>query len=325
MSTPDTTAASQLPTELLWLADAPLFIDRHQVEAFYDAVVRPTYRATKVVDSTGADVKVQVAGKVTTEVKLTFGALLSALAAAIPGLGGRIGGEVSGGREQVSREQTNVELAPIDTPQRQLLLLTIHYLRLHAAGTGRFYIVQDPSNEAWRTPEFIRAVPRALVYLELPGQADAVAPLVPTMLIPTAAEFDGPGDGAGVVELYSKMPGFREAGPYPEPKPGESAADLRDRRRLYWREFQKGFSATKVMVAVEDAARAAKGRVRWIDYRLPITDQGDTLHLHVVPAGEYDAGVFAYNLIKRGYKHGLRLVGTLKSEPDLNVLAVYDR
>ena len=29
--------------------------------------------------------------------------------------------------------------------------------------------------------------------------------------------------------------------------------------------------------------------------------------------------------IKRGYKHGIRLVGTLKSEPDMNVLAIYER
>jgi hypothetical protein len=78
------------------------------------------------------------------------------------------------------------------------------------------------------------------------------------------------------------------------------------------------------MVAVEEAS-SHKGRIRWIDYRLPVTRAGDTLHLHVCPAGRYDTGVFAYNLIKRGFKHGLRLVGTLKSEPDMNVLAIYDK
>jgi hypothetical protein len=46
---------------------------------------------------------------------------------------------------------------------------------------------------------------------------------------------------------------------------------------------------------------------------------------HVCPAGKYDTGVFAYNFIKRGYKHGLRLIGTLKSEPDMNVLAIYEK
>src|SRR5262249_7857362 len=119
------------------------------------------------------------------------------------------------------------------------------------------------------------------------------------------------------------IPGAKEADKYPEPEASESAEKLRDRRRVYWSVFREHFSATKAMIAVEQAAGA--GRIRWIDYRLPITDRGDTLHLHCCPGGHYDTGVFAYNLIKRGFKHGLRLVGTLKSEPDLNVLAIYDR
>ncbi len=75
---------------------------------------------------------------------------------------------------------------------------------------------------------------------------------------------------------------------------------------------------------VEQAA-ATNGRIRWIDFRLPLTTEGDTLHLHIVAGGEFDTGVLAYNFIKRGYKHGLRLVGTMKSEPDMNVLAVFEK
>jgi hypothetical protein len=78
------------------------------------------------------------------------------------------------------------------------------------------------------------------------------------------------------------------------------------------------------MLAVE-AAATQHGRIHWIDYRLPLTQDGDTLHLHICPAGKYDTGVFAYNFIKRGFKHGARLVGTLKSEPDMNVLAIYEK
>ena len=78
------------------------------------------------------------------------------------------------------------------------------------------------------------------------------------------------------------------------------------------------------MVVVEEAA-SKHGRIRWIAYRVPVTAEGDTLHLHIVPAAIYDTGTFAYNFIKRGYKHGIRLVGTLKSEPDMNVLAIYEK
>ena len=41
--------------------------------------------------------------------------------------------------------------------------------------------------------------------------------------------------------------------------------------------------------------------------------------------GDYDAGVFAYNFIRRGERHGLRIVGSLKSQPALNAPATYEK
>jgi hypothetical protein len=35
-----------LPKEILWLLDAPMFIDEHQVEAFYDATLTPRFAPT---------------------------------------------------------------------------------------------------------------------------------------------------------------------------------------------------------------------------------------------------------------------------------------
>jgi hypothetical protein len=309
---------AELPPELLWLSDAPLFLDERLVGRVYDAVVQPTYRDTKLIETDGQEVKIAIAGKGGGEIKIGLPEFLKLLKPVFPSVEATVGGELGGTSESTQTGERSVERVPIENPQRQLLLLTIHYLQLHAAQQTRAYIVRDPSQEAWRTPDFIRAVPRALVFLELPGHDEATSPLIPTMLIPTAAEFEK----GGVVELFSKSPGVTEAGPYPErAKEGEN---LRELRRKYWNAFQKHFSATKAMKAVEDEARE-RGRIRWIDYRLPITDLGDTLHLHFVPSGDYDTGTFAYNLIKRGFKHGLRLVGTLKSEPDLNVLAVYER
>ena len=34
---------------------------------------------------------------------------------------------------------------------------------------------------------------------------------------------------------------------------------------------------------------------------------------------------FGYNFVHCADKHGMRVVGTLKSEPDMNVLALYDK
>ena len=68
----------------------------------------------------------------------------------------------------------------------------------------------------------------------------------------------------------------------------------------------------------------ASGRPRWIAYRV-IFGTGETLHLDVTARGEYDTGIFAYYFIRRGERHGLRIVGSLKSGPALNLLAAYDK
>jgi hypothetical protein len=78
------------------------------------------------------------------------------------------------------------------------------------------------------------------------------------------------------------------------------------------------------MKVVEDAA-ANKGPVRWVRYSVPIDEDNNRLSLVFSPAGKFDTGVFAYNLIWEAYNNGVRLVGTLKSGPELNMLAAYKK
>jgi hypothetical protein len=61
-----------------------------------------------------------------------------------------------------------------------------------------------------------------------------------------------------------------------------------------------------------------------MDYRVTF-GTGQTLHLHVAAHGDYDTGVFAYHIIRRGERYGLRIVGSLKSQPSLNVLVRWPR
>jgi len=159
-------------------------------------------------------------------------------------------------------------------------------------------------------------VPRALAFLDLPRGIK---------LIPTAAEFTN----GKVVLLYNLLHQrlTTETGGPKERYPNDPTKDekiLRAERREYWASFDNRFDARKAMAVIEEAA-SENLRVSWIDFRLPLSDQGDTLHLHICPGGRYDAGVFGYNFVTRGFKHGLRLVGTLKSEPDMNVLAIYEK
>ena len=308
---------SDLPSNIAWLADAPLFIDADHISRFYDAVVKPERETGQTTIEISEGEINALKGKLSLGGKVSTGELIGKLTKLLPSLEITAGGEANLEGERSSSEKIQVTLHPIKTPQRQLVQLSVHYLLNHPS---RINLVNDASERDWRNPTSISQVPRQLVFLDLPSQAQAQAMGLPeTKIIPTAAEFED-----GKIELiYNKLKGRDGSEPPSYPDKGRPD-ELRNAGREYWSWFNTNFSATQAMVSVEQAAFEHE-RIRWIDYRLPLTDEGDTLHLHISPAGEYDTGVFAYNFIKRGFKHGLRLVGTLKSEPDMNVLAVYDK
>ena len=144
--------------------------------------------------------------------------------------------------------------------------------------------------------------------------------MVETKLIPMAAEFAN-----GTVELlHESLKGPNGDKPPRYIERAKAGQDLSENRKQYWSWFDTNFRALSFMKVLEEASKG-KGRIQWIDYRLPLTHEGDTMHLHISSAGQFDTGVFAYNLIKRGFSSGLRLVGTLKPGPDMNVLAIYEK
>lgn len=304
----------ELPVELLWLLDAPMFIDEKQVDAFYDAVVRPDYEGTSITLSDTVTRSSTFGGGITVGVALPWFAKAEAEAKA----------EHTRGRER-GQERT---LRPVANSYRHLLTLALHYAssdvlkdRVLIANTETQTIttgLRDGLDASiWRDADYVTGLPRALVFLNL---AEA-------RLIPTALELD---NGA-VVLLFDAFaasltkPGAETAGRYPG---SEAPADERD---AYWRWFSSKFddpqngADRKALTTVEDAVKDHK--IAWIDYRVPLGTKGAPpfLHLHLQARSEFDTGVFAYNLISRGLKHGVRIVGTLKSEPDLNVLAIFER
>lgn len=286
-----------------WLADAPLFIDANQVDRFFDAVASPQAKLgiTKVTLDKGKGSK--AGGEAGIEVQSWWGFVA-----------GKGSARATGERSSQQGKTKEFHFEPIVTPQRQLIGLTYHY---EDKCSDRAFYVDTPSDATWRDRKTILEVPRAIVFLDLPSVEEANEKgLAETRLIPMAAEYD---DGE-VVQIYRELKG-KDGSALPEysDKPGDM-----EKRKKYWAWFTDNFGSTQSMLAVEQASKG-KQKMRWIDYRLPVTSNGDTVHLHFQPAGQYDTGVFAYNLIKRGYKHGLRIVGTLKSEPDINVLAVYEK
>lgn len=305
--------------DLLWLLDAPLFIDEKQVSSFYNAVVRPDIVENPATQNTTQYKPKSIKFEITSEKEVKTTDTIGGKATATLGLGGVLKSlfpsleiEGSAERENSTGEKKGdgqtVELEPVENPQRQLVHLAVHYA---VNVFDRLFLVNNPLDENWRDPKNILKSPRALAFLDLPK----------VKIIPTAAEFEN----SKIELLYTKLEAKSGERPpdYPE-SPKILEADLPAKRKEYWQWFDKNFSGSKAIQVVE-AAASTNGRIRWIDYRMPLNDEGDTLHLHLCPNGKFDTGVLAYNFIKRGEKHGLRLVGTLKSEPGMNVLAVYEK
>ena len=287
---------------LAWLADAPLFIDDDQVSRFHDAVLEPNSKegTTKITLDQESMKKLQ--GKMGGSAEVSpsgLGLLLSSLFHFKASANAEVGRET----HETTGQSLIVELHPIETPQRQLVQVATHYLANYG---DRLMIVDDLSIDDWRQSDNILLPPRALAFIDVPKE---------TQILPMAAEFAN-----GEVVLF--FDSFTDEGGKSQPEyPKRPQPEDRQKR---WRWFAENVSPTQGMAAIEKAA-IGKGRVQWIDYRVMLDELGNTLHLHVVPAGRYDAGTFAYNFVKRGNRHGLRLVGTLKSGPGINILAVYEK
>lgn len=364
----------EIRKQLSWLVDVPLFIDETRVGQLYDITVQPVFyeyqrdfREEKYRSMSGETD--EYGGEL--EGGLKSSSMFSMLAE------GKLAARLTGSHSETEEEEKETLYQLTSTAQRQLAQIAIQYYyedtrqNDETASRNYYYVNQngrdflnannqaesknhggttnrteEESAEEWRKPSG-PTEPRHLVVLQLPSRKEVSEndQLVPTQLVPTAAEFE---DGT-VEELYQYFGGQYENPPrYPERKKtwgnmgeyyenidedetlgrkelsGEIGDDIQDARNYYWKWFKQQFSGKRGIQIIEEAAEQ-HGDIRWIDFRLPLDDSGETLHLHIQGREEYNTGTFAYNLVKRGYKHGLLLVGTIKSEPDMDVLAVYER
>ena len=214
--------------------------------------------------------------------------------------------------------QAAITFGPKDTisdessyPQRKFLQILLSY---EANFPERVFNGLTTADGSWHGEGKISQLPRGLVFLDLPGIESNQNENVPdTTMIPTAAGFED-----SETERLFEVIQEEVDGDSPEYGPEQEA------NREYWNWFVEKFYSLKFIEIIEDASED-HGRLQWIDFRLPITDEGDTVHLHFSPAGNYETSTFAYSLVRRGHKHGLRIIGTLNSAPDMTVLAAYNK
>ncbi|WP_316191871.1 MULTISPECIES: hypothetical protein [unclassified Bradyrhizobium] len=285
----------EIPQALMWVKDAPLFIDSKNLGEFYDAVVRPPYEEDsavtfKVSESQKKELEKKFGGKAGLHVPSWLSLIFSG--------GVDVSGEVKSGNSAGTGSETTFTLKPISSPHRRLEQLTIYYVlsqpkRLLAGGRD--------APLAWQKEGISTEVPRALVFVDLPKD---------TKCIPMAAEFK---DGK-FVTFFDKL--MAKSGERPPPFD-------REKPQEYWAWFDKNFDPGQCVAEIEKAS-TENGRIEWIDFRIPLNDGVDTMHIHIEAAGAYNTGTFAYRLIRRTLGHGIRLVGALKDGPDLNIMAIYE-
>lgn len=289
------TKAGEIPQALMWVKDAPLFIDSNNLAQLYDAVVRPPYKedapvTLKVSESQKKDLEKKFGGKVGLHVPAWLSAILSG--------GVDVTGEVQSGSSSGEASETTYVLDPISTPHRQLEQLTIYYV---LSQPNRLLAGGPDAPLDWQRNGTSTQVPRALAFVDLP---------VGTKMIPMAAEFK---DGK-FVTFFDQL----------HAKSGEKPpAYDHEKRHEYWAWFDRNYDAGTCVDAIEKAS-TLNGRIEWIDFRIPLNGRVDTMHIHIEAAGAYNTGTFAYRLIRRALGHGIRLVGSLKDGPDLNIMAIYE-
>ncbi len=293
----------ELPKELLWLADAPLFIDEKQVDAFYDAVLRPDY------EEIGRGFGRSVSANTTIGSRLTVGAVFPPLVKAE--------GEARIGHERGSAEESGSNWNRVANPYRRLLGLVLRYAtepslrsRLLFVNGGRC-VDADGTEVDLAAPDYPVRSPRAIVMLEIPPD---------TKFIPAALEVEGTGSVAPIYKTFAQRLEERDGTlPQPEYKSGSDAASKKARYK-YWNWFVDHYDRQIALEVVEEAVK--DGEISWIAYRIPL--KGEFVHLHLAGRGRYDTGTFGYQLVARGNRHGLRIIGRLKPEPDINVLAAFE-
>ena len=283
--------------DLSWLADAPVFIDSQQIGAFYDAVVGPAFRTVQLQIS--ADQNEQLEKSASGRVSLGLSALFPWLKA---------GADTEAqGQGQRAPGRPEFVLQPVESATRQLVQLSLHYL-------------VNQQDRICVTARGLRS--RSCRHKRQPADDRVHRCPAGTMFLPQAAELENGRVVTFFDPLVKKLK--QDGGTLPAAYPESTATDDGKKQRdAHWQWYSRHWNVDKVVKVLEEVVGDG-GRPRWIDYRMTF-NTGGVLHLHLVAHGDYDTGLFAYNLIRRGQRYGLRIVGSLKSQPALNVLAIYEK
>lgn len=295
-----------------FLVDAPMAMDTLLIERFHDAVIRPESIARSESEASAskkiAERRLGAEGKAAAEIPFVVNLALK----------GKFEHRATGENSASLSRQFDIPR----THERLLEEIVAFYLlnfpervlRIDPVATTVF----TAESETERKYEILDATcakpgPRPIVLIDAPRS---------TKIMPMAGEFmNGKLDvvyESLIKELSTPDAPLKRFGRDMDP----------ERKAERWKELADRFDASVAMSVLEDASRRNdNSRFDWVDFRMPWGNGGSPspLHLHLVPNGRYPTGVFGHAFIRRAFSNGVRIVGTLKSGGDINVLAIYER
>jgi hypothetical protein len=283
----------------------PTFIDERLVYKLYNAIVRPEFilvQSSEKSARTGSE-------NLTAELEA-----LSGIPAFLK-LGMKVG---TASAEALTRE-TEITKQYVHSSERRLQEIVSAYVRSHPERllfdeVGQSCLTSFAGESTnWDAAEDLldKPGPRPLLFIDLPPNVSIIPHSgesqlgKPVLLIDTIVE--------RLRKNRKKIPDYpRENDPDPIAK------------SHYWDALIEGYENWTAMDVINEEF-GANERIEWIDFRMKLSTRERPVHLHFAPAGTAPTGDFAYNLVRRGFKVGLRLVGQLKKGCDLTVLALYQR
>lgn len=285
-----------IPAQLRWVKDAPMFIDERGIADFYDAVLRPPYKEDSPVKiSFSSQSKYQLSTKGGLEGKISIPDWISFLKGEFKGHT-----EIGTNSSDSKSSQDEIELYPVVTPHRQLEQLTAYYSLVLK---NRIFFGNNSSPMKWQLEKKAQISPRALVFIDFDQDIK---------FVPMAAELSN-----GKIEtFFDQMRDKDGRGPPYFSKNSKSE---------YWKWMDDNFNPDQSMKLIENFVSRENSRIEWIDYRVPLESGQSTMHVSISAYGKYNVGTFSYRMIRRPLGHGIRIVGTLKDGPDINVLAIYEK
>src|SRR5579883_846652 len=293
----------QAHRNLWWLTEVPMFIDEQSVDRLFGAIVQPEYILLQSSET---------AQKGRTEARgdeLEGSGEVSLPAFFKIGTKAKLTGNVT----DATSHTAQITKQFVYSSEQRLQDVVVAYKerypeRVLFSEPGRTTLTSlSGTSINWVTAEALLDEPgvRPLLFIDLAPQVE---------ILPMAGET---GDGKTILIFESMIERLKKNGITIPDFPDDRAPDAEAQKKCYWDALVKSYSNRIALESIEDAFKNGQ-RIDWIDYRLKLETRAIPVHLHFAPAGRFPTGVFAYNLVRRGYKVGLRIVGQLKKGCDIN-------